>query len=279
LFYSMKMWLVLWCILVVEKGIAQNEVYTDPISSGQGNTSVSNINEWSAINNPAQLGKLKRSHLAGSYTNLYLLKALSQRVLVANWHAKKDSSGIGSFVSDFGYALYKRRTIGVSYGRVLSETFLAGVQLGLYQLQFGEKYGTALYPFVTIGCTAIISPEISVSTCIRNLGMASITKNETIVPLPRQQLGIRYTTSNKVSVFGEIDKMVTTSLQLKLGVCYQFTSAFAFRFGIQDQPDRFSFGIGVFLNPFQINIAYPFTPALGQQPAISLTYAFTKPSN
>ncbi len=249
--------------------------YTDPIggrSSALSGASSTLTDVWSAQNNQAGLG-FKRTFEAGVYyENRFLVKQLSTSAFAAALPIKRGCFGIT--YSGFGYSLYKESHLGIAYGMPLSENFSVGVQLSYLSTQIGDTYGRGQALTGSLGFQGKLGKKVIVAGHIFNPNRAKMTNynNEVIPSLIK--IGVQYLFSEKVSAVLEAEKSTYHKLNIKGGIEYAPRKELYLRAGASSFPASASFGLGVNLKGFKVDLSSAYHSILGFSPQMGLSYEF-----
>lgn len=229
---------------------------------------------WSANNNQAGLGFHQNISGGIYYENRFLLKETSYKSGAFVYPLK--SGALGASVSSFGYQLYNQTQIGFSYGQHFGEKIAVGVQLNYLNTSLSENYGQKSAFTGAIGLIAKMTEELSMGVHIYNPTKAKLADfdNERIPTTMR--LGLDYKFSEKVMVVIETEKDIDFSPVVKVGVEYHIIEVLYLRGGISTNPTLSSFGFGLKMKEFQLNVNASFHQTLGLTPGISLVYTRTK---
>jgi hypothetical protein len=86
------------------------------------------------------------------------------------------------------------------------------------------------------------------------------------------KVGLLYHFSDKVFGTIEAEKDIDHKPLVKSGIEYKLNEMFYLRAGVATNPFLNTFGFGLFLNNFQLDVASSFHSVLGFSPRMSLTY-------
>lgn len=242
-------------------------------SAGLAHASVSLTDVWAAHNNPAGLAFLNVAVAAVDYENRFLLNALSRQAGVFALPFKKGTFGI-SF-SNFGYSLFTQSRYGLCYGMKLGEKFSAGVQMNYIYTKIPE-YGSKAVFAAAAGMLAKPLKNFTIGANVYNLsGVRIAAYNEERLPVI-MRLGMDYQFSEKVFIAMEIEKDIEAKSIVKAGIEYAPVKKFYLRAGLANNPSFSSFGLGVKLKNFQLDLSSTFHSVLGISPQIGLSYTIEK---
>ena len=87
-------------------------------------------------------------------------------------------------------------------------------------------------------------------------------------------LGVSYLLLDELLAAAEVENASDAGTTLRLGVQYTFHDSYFFRMGYNSTPAIYTFGIGMKLSHFSVDIAAQFHNTLGITPTLSLLYSF-----
>jgi hypothetical protein len=243
-------------------------------SAAMGGASVTLNDVWSSQNNQAGLGFLKNPVFGAYYENRFLLKQLSTSAFAAALPIKRGAFGLT--YTGFGYSAFKETKVGLAYGLSLSDYFSVGVQLDYLNTRIADIYGTAHAITGEIGFQGKLSKNVIVAGHLYNPNRAKITNyNNEVIPM-QLRLGIQYIFSKKVFVITEAEKGSYSPINIKAGVEYAPVKEIYIRAGGASNPAQASFGMGVNLKSFKVDLSSAYHSVLGFSPQIGLSYTIGK---
>lgn len=252
-----------------------SKAQTDPLtqvhgarSQGMGNLRVHGNDTWSYFNNPGGLAKLEYSGISAGYDNRFGLKELSTVDLAGAWLVKAGTIGLG--VSRFGGKLFNQQSLGLAFANQLGIVSVGG-KLEWFQTQI-EGFGTGNGIIFSLGGMAELSPQFAIGASISNLNRSKISKDsETRLPTG-VSIGILYTPISQLQVHLELEKDIQIKPVVKAGLEYGIKEWVFLRTGINSNPSRLFFGIGLKSTLFNLDYAYGQNQALGNTNHVSLGF-------
>lgn len=245
-----------------------------PRSASLGHASSCLYDVWSTRNNQGSLGFVRKAEAGAFYENRFFVKELSQSGFAAAMPIKKGTFGL--CYSSLGYKLYRESQLSLSYGMQLSESISAGVAIDYLNTKIADIYGQANAFTGSVGLTAKILPQITVSTHIYNPFRARITNynNEKVPTI--YKFGAQYIFSKQVFLVAEAEKTSMQKINVKGGIEYKPSSLIYIRVGGSSYPTQAAFGVGVNYNGLKIDVSSMYHNVLGLSPQVGLSYAFGK---
>ena len=239
------------------------------------NSSVTNIDCWSAFHNQAALAWITRMEVGASYDNRFTIANLSTESFAFALPLKAGTFAVSGNV--FGYSQYNEKKAGLAFAKKLGEKFSAGVQLNYLNTFINDDYYGSHNAFaVEVGLLAEPIKNFKIGLHIYNLSRAKLAEyaDEKIPTIFR--LGASYRFSDKLLWSIEEEKDIDQKASFKSGLEYQIAEPFFLRGGLSTNSTLVSFGFGLKFNTLMIDFASTYHQVLGFSPAISLNYQFGK---
>ncbi len=262
---------ILAVLIASLNSLAGNEDY--PIgarSSAMGNASVSLSDVWSAQHNQAGLGFVRDYSAGACYENRFLLKELSIKGGAIAVPVKGGTFGL--CITSFGYSQYSENKYSLSFSKSFGNKLSAGIALDYLSTKIADGYGSRGAFAAEAGIIAKPLKGLTFGAHVYNPTRAKITtyNNETLPTIIK--LGAEYAFSDKVLIAIETDKDISQKAIFKAGIEYKIVKEFYLRAGISTKPVLSSFGFGINIKNFKIDIATTYHQILGISPQLGLTY-------
>jgi hypothetical protein len=243
-------------------------------AAGMCGISVAATDPWSAANNQAA-NAWNKGILCGVYfEDRYLLKELSYKALVFSACTKQGV--FSASCMQFGSEVYSELKSGISYARKFGKSFSAGIQLDYYRFSISEDYGSKNILNCELGLLFRPGKQVWIGFhCINPVPVKlSQTSGESLPTLI--QLGLAYYFTEDLMLSAEIEKDPVSKACARIGGECRFAKILSARAGFATGPFRFSFGAGIVMKRFTVDIASEYSQALGFSPAVSIQYEFRK---
>jgi hypothetical protein len=201
-----------------------------PYSPSIAQSSVADVQRWSAFSNPAMLGYIDNSELAILVENRYLLPELSTKCLQVGIVTNAVNAGL-SF-SHFGYSLYHEMLVGLGFGRNFGDKFSMGVQFDYYTVYYWPlaKYKSTLLP--QIGISMLVSPSFSIGFHSFNPFQSTLSTDYVSKRIPSIfSLGTSYNFSSELVWRTQIDKEISSNYRFASGFEYWMLDALQVKLG------------------------------------------------
>jgi hypothetical protein len=267
--------ILLYAFQEVSAQVDNNSIGSRSVAMGGVSTTLTDL--WSANNNQAGLGFTKE--LAGGiyYENRFLLKETAYKAGVFVLPTKIGAIGLN--VASFGYKAYSETKAGISYGQRFGDKFAIGMQLNYLSTRLTQQYGSNNAITGAVGLIANLSDELRVGVHLYNPTKTKLADyNGERIPTV-MKFGLDYRFSEKVIFIIEAEKVTDYQALVRFGVEYQMLEILYLRGGIATSPTLASFGFGLKLKDFKVDLSSSFHQTLGLIPSISLVYVKNKVKN
>jgi hypothetical protein len=243
-------------------------------SAALGHASVSFTDVWSAHHNQAGLGFVRDISAGVNYENRFLLKEISIRGGAAALPIKAGTFGL--CITNFGYTLYSENKYSLSFAKAFGEKFSAAVAMDYLSTRIAEGYGTRGTLAAEAGIIAKPIKGLTIGAHIFNPTRSKISSydDERLPTIIR--IGGDYLFSDKVRVAVEAQKDIRYKPEFKAGLEYLPVKELYLRIGVSTNPTLSTFGFGLNLKNFKIDLAASYHQILGISPQLGLSYTFAK---
>jgi hypothetical protein len=239
-------------------------------SAGLAHASVTLGDVWSVFHNPAGIASLSRLSAGVYYENRFGVPEMGLRAGAFALPFGKNAVGLN--IRTYGYTLYSEQQAGLTYARAFGDHLRIGMQFNYIGFRFSDYYGQKSVFTATVGATYAFGRNLVLGAQVFNPNEQRITEtgNERVPSMVR--FGARYRFSDQVFVCSEVEQSLNTKPVIKAGIEYKPVSVLVLRAGISGNPRTSSFGFGLVLKKFQIDMAGSFHPALGFTPQFGITF-------
>ena len=226
---------------------------------------------WGVQNNQAGLAFIKNFQAGAFYESRFLVSGLGMKGFAAALPTKAGVFGLG--VSSLGLGnLYSENKAGVGFAKTFGPRFSAAVQIDYFYTHIGENYGNPSTACGEIGLMGEPVKNLKIGFHVFNVSRSKLGGG-TDERLPTiMRLGALYSFSDRVLVSLETEKDIDYKPVVRGGIEYRPVEKFYLRAGAASNPGLMSFGFGVVMNKFRLDIASSFHSTLGFSPAVSLQY-------
>ncbi len=185
------------------------------------------------------------------------------------------SFSAGAAVSYYGFTAFNQQRYTLSMSKSLSKTVRLGVQ-GQYLTTFIQDYGSAGNWVLGLGLQVIPVRNIILGMVLFNPTQAKYgTQTSERIPA-YARLGCTYQVSDKVKLMIEADQQLEQQLCWRGGVQYHVHEVLTLALGAAARPTYYTFGVGLKVNTFQLDLASGIHEVLGFTPHLGLTMPIQK---
>ena len=265
---------VISCLISVHVNSQVGDIPFQPgaASAGMGGVQTAIPNAWAAHTNPGLLPWVDKMSFAIGTENRFLLSALNGSGLAGVVPIKTGTLGVA--VTSFGYSQFRRSRLGLSYGLQLGDNISGGISIHYDLLNIGNNYGSAGALSGSAGFSARVNENLMLAAYVFNPFRVNFSENvdENIPTI--LNIGIAYSFSEKVLFSSDLEKDINVKPGLKVGLRYQPGDKFFIRVGFRTLPQSYTFGFGLELGTFEMDLGTSIHPVLGVSPNLSLQYDF-----
>ncbi len=249
------------------------QAQTDPLtqvhgarSQGMGNLRVFTRNSWSYFNNPGALAAIKESSLAVGYDSRFGMQELSTFDFSAALQTGSGTWGMG--ISRFGGSQFNQQSLGVAFGHQLGPASIGG-KTEWFQTHI-EGFGSGNSLIFSLGGLVELAPSVSLGASIFNLNRARLSSDSPYRLPTGLSLGLLYHPGKSLEMHLEIEKDIQLYPVYKVGLEYGIKEWLYLRTGINSNPGRVLFGLGVQKSKFSVDYAYGQNQHLGTTHHVNL---------
>lgn len=265
--------IILFCFCLSNVHAGDHNSPAGARAAALGNSGVTYKDIWASFHNQAGLAFLKEPVAGISHERRFMFSELSSNS-AAFALPTKESGTFALSVSHFGYKLYNEQKVGLAYAKSFGDKVSAGVQFDYLGTSIAEGYGSKSAFTVEAGIQAMLVKNLWLGAHIYNPNKAKLADyNKEKIPSVLS-LGLNYSFSDKVNIGVETKKDLDAAAIIKAGIEYHPVKQLYLRGGIATDPLLSSFGFGLVLQNFVIDVAAAYHQNLGFSPNISLAYNF-----
>ena len=254
-------------------GMAQSEWNTQGArSAGMGFSSAAVIDFWSVNNNQAGMAFYDKTSVGAYFENRYLVKEAGTQT--GAFLLKTKSGVFGATVGYTGDANFSTTKAGLAYALKLGKRFSAGVQLDYIGTTLGDEYGSRSNFTFDAGIMVLITDQLTFGAHTFNPMHVKLSDyNNESIPTT-MNAGFGFTFSDRLLLTAEACKNSEFPMEFRSGLeCKLGKVAFA-RVGLSTNPARYTFGFGLEMKKFTLDMSSSVHSQLGYSPQVSMQYAF-----
>lgn len=240
--------------------------------AAMGNASLVFRDINSAFSNQAGLAFLESSSATLFAEQRFLLSEINS-IGFAAAHPIQSVGTVGLMVQAFGFNAYNEQKVGLSYSRKLFKETSIGLQFDYLSTRIPD-YGQAHTLTAELGFHTRLTKDWIFAGHVYNPFRSSLPNQDRLPTLFNLAFGFQ--PKEQILFTGGIEKDFDYPLRGKIGMEYRVVDALALRIGLSTMPWLSSFGLGLYLKNFNIDLAASFHPVLGFTPMVSLSYTLAK---
>jgi len=232
------------CFFVItsygQKGISAEQ---GALSASLGGVSTVITSSDAVLNNFSNSTNTTNSSAILSSSRRFSLSELSGIAIGVHLPSKK-LGHFGLELYNYGFESYSEQHISLKYARKLLSNLSISSGLGIQNLRVQDN-GSAQKIVFSLGLAGSISEDLSYGVLLTNPEKQSFNENTDLVS--RVAFGLKYIVSERVDLYGELDKQLEENLAFKGGLDYKIHTTFNLRIGFNTLPGQMSFGFGTTL--------------------------------
>jgi hypothetical protein len=177
---------------------------------------------------------------------------------------------IGMKAEKFGFDLYSETEFGLALASTIDSTLAAGLSFQYHRLEIAG-YGTAGSFFLDGGLMMRVLERVKVGFSVHNMTAARLGRTGEKIPQVTD-LGTCWSPFDNLHVSLDMEKDIRFPASIKMGIEQIVFSVVALRAGAANNPDKYSFGIGVRYSLFEFGYAGYSHPDLGWTHQVDLSF-------
>lgn len=243
--------------------------FIDSHAYSMGNTS----SVLPGFTNPASSGFILNKSFSLEYLNRFGIKELSSFGCILNYPNKYLNTGL--YVSRYGFSDYNETSFSANFYKALSKTVSLGIRMNYLGIHYSDKEQDATSLTGDVGLLVRTSDYLNLSFLVINPLRTEIKMGEESAQLSNVlTMGISFQPEDMFLLTGEIEKDFAQPVIYKFGMEYVPVKELSLRAGMWTKPFSPSFGFGLNLNPFTVNMAFNNHPVLGFNSCCGLQFNF-----
>jgi hypothetical protein len=253
---------------IARAGFESNGRGARPIALGNAFVAMAD-NQWTTIYNPAGLARIPTIQgalfLVPEQFGLRELRTVSAATAIPFKFATA-----GLVLEQFGFDLYRETVVAIGVGRIVDDYVAVGMTVNLNSVSI-DRYGTATEATIDVGVLVNILSDVRLGFDWKNPSATSVGAARESLPQV-QSVGISYELTQQSQICVEVEKDIRFPFVAKLGFEQRFLQSFAFRFGLSNNPDKFSFGMGASTSGLEFSYAGYSHPQLGWTHQVEISF-------
>lgn len=207
---------------------------------------------FSIFNNPAGAAQFNWQEV-GIY---YSPSPFGLKQLKNGYAAYHQSTSLGTFqigIMTYGFKLYKENKFALSYSTRIFKRFFLGTTV-MYQSLRIQNYGNTSAINIILGGIVYLSNNFRTGFTLENLLFSTYGKEKNQIPVV-YNFGLSYDLLYNVTINTALRKEIDFPVSLRFGLEYSIIKYLTLRFGIHNEPNTYSAGLGINYSFFEIDYA------------------------
>lgn len=208
-----------------------------------------------------------------NYINRYAMKELSTYSGFINIPSRQ--MNFGAYVSHFGMNSYNENKASLIFNRKLSQYIALGVRVNYHLWQMHSRENNIHGITADIGLLITPFDKLTIGAVFNNPVRKGIIKGKSDIKLPVMiAAGISYKPVSTFLLTFEVEKSVDENTYYKLGAEYSPIPELQIRAGVLGRPFIPTFGFGLNLGNFTVNVGAKYHTSLGLEYLCGVEYRF-----
>ena len=244
------------CILLIVPFLIINVSYSQfnpgakQIALSNSDVALSN-DVFSVFNNPAGLSQLNWREVGVYYSPApFGLSELANGYVAYIEPFSFGSVALGGMT--YGFDLYRESKIVLGYSYNYNDLFFAGVAFNYHSFSI-QNYGSAGVFYINLGGLAYLTDKLRWGFSVSNINKATVAAEDDQIPMVFAT-GFSYDVIDNLNLNLALEKDIRFKPSVQFGVEYSIIKYLTLRTGFQNEPARYSAGIGI--NYSIINLDY-----------------------
>ncbi len=254
--------------IFVEICSAQSLAGARQISLSNSDVALSN-DVFALFNNPSGLSQITEREIGIFYSpSPFGIKELATGYLAYNEPTSFGNFGLGFMT--YGFELYKENKFQLAYSNRITSNVSFGISV-FYQTVNIQNYGNDGTINISLGGIYKLTEKVSLGFALQN--PLRFTNSKIELPL-QYSFGASYEVISKTYLNLALQKELDFPFSFHFGIEYPIVKYISLRFGIQNEPNLYSAGLGINFSYFHIDYAVTTHQDLGLTHQVSFIVNF-----
>ena len=206
---------------------------------------------FSVFNNPAGLSQINWREIGIYYSPApFGLSELANGYVAYVEPFPFGSVAIGGMT--YGFELYKESKITLGYSYNYQNKFFAGLAVNYHSFSI-QNYGSTGVFYLNLGGLAYLTNDLRWGFAVSNINRATVANEDDQIPMVFST-GFSYDLIKSFNINIAVEKDIRYKPSVQFGIEYSIIKYITLRTGFQNEPARFSAGVGI--NYSIINLDY-----------------------
>lgn len=207
------------------------------------------------------------------YLNRYGIKELS--TYAGSFNFPNKYLNVGAYVSRYGFKAYNETLASVNLYRKLSSFLALGVRVNYLNIHYSATDPNKSLFTADIGVIARPVDKLTLSVLAINPFVVKLKSDSRKMEMPvALSLGASYEVLPVLLMCAEVEKDFSCPVVCKVGMEYVPVSQLSLRAGMYGKPFTPSFGVGLNLSFFTLDLAFSRHPVLGFRSSCDVAFSF-----
>jgi hypothetical protein len=225
---------------------------------------------WSTVYNPAGLA-FCNSFEGGLFLSPHQFGLKELRTISAAGVIPFGPGSAGIIFDQFGFDLYRETELAAGVGIMLDDGVAVGGVITIGRLAL-DRYGSTTIESYDLGALLEIIDGLRIGFDWKNITAATIAGTGETIPQVLAA-GLCYDLNGDSRMSMEVEKDIRFPLSVRMGIEHSFLKVLTLRFGMGNNPDKFSCGLGVRVAWCELSYAGYSHPQLGWTHQIELSFS------
>jgi len=252
--------------------VSSQDIWQETSTAALGGAFVTRAGHACAGLNQAGLGWRDQHSLSLQHSRPYLLRELGQSSISGQFLTGGGALGVS--LSTQGIKGLRQSSFWISYGLKLTPDISAGVGIHLWNSSLADHVFYASGMGLALGIQATIQSHWTIGAHVLHPASWSSLSLPNAQPGMILSAGFSYTFLESATLFSEIRAFRRLGIILAEGLEWQLNTRVSMRMGFSNKPTTFTWGISLFLRPWNIQFAFQYRSHSGMIPHTSLSHAW-----
>ena len=226
-----------------------------------------------AFANPSGYAFCELRQVSLHYLNRYGIKELS--TYAGSFNFPNSYLNVGAYISRYGFKAYNENLFSVNLYRKLSSFLALGVRVNYLNIHYSDTEPNKSLFTADIGVLARPADKLTLSVLAVNPFLVKMKSDSKKMEIPVVlSLGASYEILPALLMCAEVEKDFSYPVVCKVGMEYLPIRQLSLRAGMYGKPFTPSFGVGLQLSFFSLDLAFSRHPVLGFRSSCDVSFSF-----
>jgi len=227
---------------------------------------------WATSHNQAAMALIDQTTAGAYYEDRFNMEELSLKAAALVYPTRYGS--IGASFSSFGSVDYSENKAGLAFSKKLGSRFMLGIQLDYFLIDQPLGYGSAMAFTTEVGLLTIPFDGLEIGAQLFNPTKVHYSQFNDNYLSEIARFGAKYEIGGQVRLMAEISKDILMKSVYCFGLEYDLLKNLSLRYGYRTVYASNSFGLGVRLSRFILDVGASQFAGLGWDTHWGVQYQF-----